>query len=71
MFGMDNLKTAETLRDRLVIFKRKHMYLTTWLYVMSFGSFIGYAAAFPLLIKPSFLESTRCNMLLLGHCFVH
>lgn len=55
LFGMDNLKTAQTpVREQLVIFKRKHMYLTTWLYVMSFGSFIGYSAAFPLLIKTQF-----------------
>lgn len=54
-FFMDNLPTAKSsLKDQLVIFKRKHMYLTTWLYVMSFGSFIGYSAAFPLLIKTQF-----------------
>ncbi len=52
---MDNLPTAKSsLKEQLVIFKRKHMYLTTWLYVMSFGSFIGYSAAFPLLIKTQF-----------------
>lgn len=52
---MDNLKTAQApLKNQLVIFKRKHMYLTTWLYIMSFGSFIGYSAAFPLLIKTQF-----------------
>lgn len=56
-FWMDNLKTAQVpLKDQLVIFKRKHMYLTTWLYIMSFGSFIGYSAAFPLLIKIQFPE---------------
>ena len=55
LFFMDNLPTIKSsLRDQLVIFKRKHMYLTTWLYVMSFGSFIGYSAAFPLLIKTQF-----------------
>ena len=54
-FFMDNLPTAKSsLNQQLVIFKRKHMYLTTWLYVMSFGSFIGYSAAFPLLIKTQF-----------------
>lgn len=54
-FFMDNLPTIKTsLKSQLVIFKRKHMYLTTWLYVMSFGSFIGYSAAFPLLIKTQF-----------------
>lgn len=52
---MDNLPTAKSsLKEQLVIFKRKHMYLTTWLYIMSFGSFIGYSAAFPLLIKTQF-----------------
>jgi len=55
IFYMDNLPTAKSsLREQLVIFKRKHMYLATWLYVMSFGSFIGYSAAFPLLIKTQF-----------------
>jgi len=54
-FFMDNLPTAKSsLSDQLVIFKKKHMYLTTWLYIMSFGSFIGYSAAFPLLIKIEF-----------------
>jgi MFS transporter, NNP family, nitrate/nitrite transporter len=54
-FGMNNLATAKTsLEDQLVIFKRKHMYLTTWLYIMSFGSYIGFSAAFPLLIKTQF-----------------
>jgi NNP family nitrate/nitrite transporter-like MFS transporter len=54
-FFMDNLPSVKSsLKDQLVIFKRKHMYLTTWLYVMSFGSFIGYSAAFPLLIKTQF-----------------
>lgn len=55
LFFMDNLPTIKSsLREQFVIFKRKHMYLTTWLYVMSFGSFIGYSAAFPLLIKTQF-----------------
>lgn len=55
LFFMDNLPTIKSsLKSQLIIFKRKHMYLTTWLYVMSFGSFIGYSAAFPLLIKTQF-----------------
>lgn len=56
-FLMDNLPTAKgSLKEQLIIFKRKHMYITTWLYIMSFGSFIGYSAAFPLLIKTQFPE---------------
>jgi NNP family nitrate/nitrite transporter-like MFS transporter len=57
LFFMDNLPTIKSsLSSQLIIFKRKHMYFTTWLYVMSFGSFIGYSAAFPLLIKTQFPE---------------
>jgi len=37
-----------------VIFKRKHNWLMCWLYLGTFGSFIGYAAGFPLLIKSQF-----------------
>lgn len=64
---MDNLPTAKSsLREQLVIFKRKHMYLTTWLYIMSFGSFIGYSAAFPLLIKMQFPEINPLSYAFLG-----
>lgn len=55
VFFMDNLSVTKVpLKNQLIIFKRKHTYLTTWLYIMSFGSFIGYAAAFPLLITTQF-----------------
>lgn len=70
LFGMDNLKSAKVpLKDQLVIFKRKHMYLTTWLYVMSFGSFIGYAAAFPLLIKTQFVDVNPLQYAFIGPLF--
>jgi NNP family nitrate/nitrite transporter-like MFS transporter len=36
------------------IFKRKHNWLMCVLYLGTFGSFIGYAAGFPLLIKSQF-----------------
>ncbi len=39
------------LKEQLQIFKLKHNWVMTWLYTMAFGSFIGYAAAFPLTIK--------------------
>ncbi|MEQ1788898.1 MAG: NarK family nitrate/nitrite MFS transporter [Rickettsiales bacterium] len=66
-FGMHNLPTAKSnLAEQLVIFKRKHMYLTTWLYVMSFGSFIGYSAAFPLLIKTQFTDINPLQYAFLG-----
>jgi len=67
LFLMDNLPTLKSsLKDQLVIFKRKHMYLTTWLYIMSFGSFIGYSAAFPLLIKIQFPGINPLNYAFLG-----
>lgn len=38
--------------DRVfAIFKNKHTWIMTYLYVMTFGSFIGYSAALPLLIR--------------------
>jgi NNP family nitrate/nitrite transporter-like MFS transporter len=40
-----------SFREQTDIFKNKHTWLMTSLYVMTFGSFSGFAAAFPLLIK--------------------
>lgn len=40
-----------SFREQLDIFKNKHTWLMTSLYMMTFGSFSGLAAAFPLLIK--------------------
>jgi MFS transporter, NNP family, nitrate/nitrite transporter len=52
---MNNLSTARsTFHDQLVITRRKHTWVMSWLYVGTFGSFIGYSAAFPLLIKTQF-----------------
>ncbi|MGW8954246.1 MFS transporter [Streptomyces sp. NPDC055709] len=54
-FGQNNLKTAATsFRRQRVIFRRKHNWLMTWLYIGTFGSFIGFAAALPMLIKTTF-----------------
>lgn len=66
-FGMNNLPTAKiSLKHQFIIFKRKHMYFTTWLYIMSFGSYIGYSAAFPLLIKTQFPEINPLTYAFLG-----
>ena len=37
--------------EQLDIFKNKHTWIMTSLYIMTFGSFAGFSAAFPLLIK--------------------
>jgi NNP family nitrate/nitrite transporter-like MFS transporter len=42
---------ADSLKRQFAIFGSKHNWIMTWLYVMTFGSFIGYSMAFPLLIR--------------------
>jgi len=49
---MNNLTTARsTFKDQLAIVGRKHTWIMSYIYIGTFGSFIGYSAAFPLLIK--------------------
>lgn len=59
-FGMDNLPEAkQSISQQFIVAKRKHNWIMTWLYVGTFGSFIGYAAAFPLLLKSQFPEHVK------------
>ena len=52
---MNNLTTAKSsFKNQLAITGRKHTWIMAFLYVGTFGSFIGYSAAFPLLIKTQF-----------------
>jgi NNP family nitrate/nitrite transporter-like MFS transporter len=52
---MDNLHVSSaTLSEQLPVLKRKHTWVMSWLYVGTFGSFIGYAAGLPMLIKSQF-----------------
>src|SRR5713101_3737687 len=47
---MNNLSEARsTFKDQLIIVKRKHTWVMSYIYIGTFGSFIGYSAAFPLL----------------------
>jgi MFS transporter, NNP family, nitrate/nitrite transporter len=56
---MNNLTSARSsLKQQLVILKRKHTWVMSYIYIGTFGSFIGYSAAFPLLIKTQFPEIT-------------
>ena len=53
--GMNDLATARaSFREQAVIFRRSHNWLMCWLYVGTFGSFIGYSAGLPLLVKSQF-----------------
>ena len=47
-------QTKASLREQFSIFSDKHNWIMTYLYVMTFGSFIGYANAFPKLIDDVF-----------------
>jgi NNP family nitrate/nitrite transporter-like MFS transporter len=56
---MNNLTSARsTFRDQLVIITRKHTWVMSYIYIGTFGSFIGYSAAFPLLMKTQFPSVT-------------
>jgi NNP family nitrate/nitrite transporter-like MFS transporter len=63
---MNNLTSARSnFKDQLVIAGRKNTWVMAWLYVGTFGSFIGYSAAFPLLLKTQFPDHTA-NLAFLG-----
>jgi len=56
---MNNLTSARsTFKGQLVIVKRKHTWVMSYIYIGTFGSFIGYSAAFPLLLKTQFPQVT-------------
>jgi NNP family nitrate/nitrite transporter-like MFS transporter len=66
-FGMHDLAAAKaSFSEQAVIFKRKHNWLMCWLYTGTFGSFIGYSAGFPLLIKTQFPELNPLDYAFLG-----
>jgi len=48
--GLRSVPIKATFREQLDIFHNKHTWFMTSIYVMTFGSFSGYSAAFPLLI---------------------
>ncbi|WP_165087693.1 NarK family nitrate/nitrite MFS transporter [Neisseria yangbaofengii] len=54
-FGMNDLANAKAgFREQVVIFKRKHNWIMCIIYLGTFGSFLGFAAGFPLLTKSQF-----------------
>jgi NNP family nitrate/nitrite transporter-like MFS transporter len=56
-FFMDNLTCAKaSAREQLKIAGRTQTWIMSLLYIGTFGSFIGYTTAFPLLIKSQFPE---------------
>ena len=66
-FGMNDLATAKaSFADQAVIFRRQDNWLMSWLYVGTFGSFIGYSAGFPLLAKTVFPAVDSLQYVFLG-----
>lgn len=66
-FGMNDLADAKAnLADQLSILKRKHNWIMSLLYTGTFGSFIGYSAGFPLLMKTQFPEVNALSYAFLG-----
>lgn len=51
---LKSVPVRANFREQLDIFKEKHTWFMTSLYIMTFGSFSGYAATFPLLIKETY-----------------
>jgi len=65
--GMNDIADAKaSFSEQAVIFKRKHNWIMCWLYLGTFGSFIGYSAGFPLLIKSQFPQVNALQYAWLG-----
>lgn len=66
-FGMNDLAGASaSFKDQAVIFKRQHNWIMCVLYLATFGSFIGFSAAFPMVIKQSFPDVDPLKVAFLG-----
>ena len=66
-WGQNNIRAPRaTFGDPVVIFRRKHAWLLAWLYTGTFGSFIGFAAAFPILLSALFTESGAAKWAFIG-----
>lgn len=66
-FFMDNLDVSQsTPREQAPVAKRKHTWVMSFLYIGTFGSFIGYSASFPVLIGQQFPEYSAVWFAALG-----
>jgi len=54
-FGMDNIATVRAgFAEQVAIIRHKQQWRMSWLYTGTFGSFIGLAAGFPMLVNTQF-----------------
>jgi len=64
---MDNLNVSQSSpREQAPVAKRKHTWIMSFLYIGTFGSFIGYSASFPVLIGNQFPEYAATWVAALG-----
>lgn len=66
-FGMDDLAdTRAGMAEQAVIFTRKQTWLMCWLYLGTFGSFIGFSASLPMLAQSQFQRDDALHLVWLG-----
>lgn len=66
-FGMHDIADAKaSVKTQAVIFTRKHNWLMCWLYIGTFGSFIGFSAGFAMLSKTQFPDINPLQYAFLG-----
>jgi MFS transporter, NNP family, nitrate/nitrite transporter len=66
-FGMDDLAdTRAGMAEQAVIFTRRHSWLMCWLYLGTFGSFIGFSASLPMLALSEFHRAEALHLVWLG-----
>jgi MFS transporter, NNP family, nitrate/nitrite transporter len=66
-FFTDNLAVVQAnISEQLTVLRNRHTWVMSLLYIGTFGSFIGYSAAFPLLIKSQFADVNGQHLAFLG-----
>ncbi len=69
---MNNLTSARSKpREQLAVLRYKHTWVMSFLYIGTFGSFIGYSAAMPLLIKLNFSVTDPATGVVTGINFAY
>lgn len=65
--GMNNIRDVRaSFAEEVEVFKRKHAWVGSWLYTGTFGSFIGFAVGFPMLLDSLFPESNMVKYAFVG-----
>lgn len=66
-FGMNDIADARaSFSEQAVIFRRAHNWIMCWLYLGTFGSFIGFSAGLAMLIKAQFPEVNPTQYAFIG-----